>query len=269
MTAPTYSLRMEHISKSFGPVQALKDVTFAARPGTVHALCGENGAGKSTLMKVLSGVHMADAGRIHIHEEPQAFTKPSEAIEAGISMLYQELDLAEHMKVYENVFLGREIMSTIPFRIDAPAMISKTRELCAQYGFRLDPEAPISSLTPGECQLVELLKALMRNARVIVMDEPTSSLSEGEARTLFGIVRELRERGLTIIYISHRMEEVMDLADDISVLRDGEVVCSNRRENMNVDDVVRHMVERAEGLLSGAQSRDRRNLSGGLWAFVG
>jgi len=244
MPVPTYSLRMEHISKSFGPVQALKDVTFAARPGTVHALCGENGAGKSTLMKVLSGVHMADAGRIHLHEEPQAFTKPSEAIEAGISMLYQELDLAEHMKVYENVFLGREIMSAIPFRIDASAMIRQTRELCEQYGFRLDPEAPISSLTPGECQLVELLKALMRNARVIVMDEPTSSLSEGEARTLFGIVRELRERGLTIIYISHRMEEVMDLADDISVLRDGEVVCSDRRENMNVDDVVRHMVGR-------------------------
>ncbi|MBN2703927.1 MAG: sugar ABC transporter ATP-binding protein [Pontiellaceae bacterium] len=244
MTAPTYSLRMEHISKSFGPVQALKDVTFAVRPGTVHALCGENGAGKSTLMKVLSGVYMPDTGQIHIHGEPQRFTEPGQAIEEGISMLYQELDLAEHMKVYENVFLGREIMSSIPFRIDAPAMIQKTSELCDQYGFRLDPEAQISSLTPGQCQIVELLKALMRNAQIIVMDEPTSSLSEGEARNLFKIVRELRERGLTIIYISHRMEEVMDLSDDISILRDGVVVCSEPRENLDVNQVIHHMVGR-------------------------
>ena len=245
MTEPTnYALRMEHISKSFGPVQALKEVSFAVRPGTVHALCGENGAGKSTLMKVLSGVYHADAGHILVHGEPHDFSEPGQAIAAGISMLYQELDLAEHMAVYENVFLGRELMSSIPFRVDAPAMIRKTRELCEQYGFRLDPEALISSLTPGECQIVELLKALMRNARIIVMDEPTSSLSEGEAQNLFKIVRELRGRGLTLIYISHRMEEVMDLADDISVLRDGEVVCSDRRENMNVNDVVRHMVGR-------------------------
>lgn len=244
MPVPTYSLRMEHISKSFGPVQALKDVTFAARPGTVHALCGENGAGKSTLMKVLSGVYRADAGQIHIDGEPQEFIEPGQAIDAGISMIYQELDLAEHMMVYENVFLGREIMSAIPFRIDAAAMIRKTRELCEQYGFQLDPEALISSLTPGECQIVELLKALMRNAQVIVMDEPTSSLSEGEAKNLFKIVRELRERGLTIIYISHRMEEVMDLADDISVLRDGAVVCSEPRGNLDVNQVVHHMVGR-------------------------
>ncbi|MBN2685451.1 MAG: sugar ABC transporter ATP-binding protein [Pontiellaceae bacterium] len=245
MTEPTtYSLRMEHISKSFGPVQALKDVTFAACPGTVHALCGENGAGKSTLMKVLSGVYIADSGTIEINGEPQDFTEPGQAIEAGISMLYQELDLAEHMMVYENVFLGREIMSSIPFRIDAAEMIRKTRELCEQYGFRIDPESLIRSLTPGECQIVELLKALMRSAKVIVMDEPTSSLSESEAHNLFKVVRELRERGLTIIYISHRMEEVMDLSDDISVLRDGEVVHTDRRENMKVDDVVRHMVGR-------------------------
>lgn len=240
----TYSLRMEHISKSFGPVQALKDVTFAARPGTVHALCGENGAGKSTLMKVLSGVHKEDSGKIYVEGAAQNFTEPGQAITAGISMLYQELDLADHMAVYENVFLGRELMSSIPFKVDSFKMIKKTRELIDQYHFRLDPESMISSLTPGQCQIVELLKALMRNAKIIVMDEPTSSLSEGEAENLFKIVRELRERGLTIIYISHRMEEVMDLSDDISVLRDGEVVYTDRSENMNVDDVVRHMVGR-------------------------
>lgn len=244
MDAKTYSLRMEGISKSFGPVQALKDVTFSARPGTVHALCGENGAGKSTLMKVLSGVHKEDSGKIIVDGDEKDFREPGQAIEAGISMLYQELDLAEHMAVYENVFLGREIMSSVPFKVDAAEMIEKTRALCAQYNFNIDPEATIRDLTSGQCQIVELLKALMRSARIIVMDEPTSSLSEGEAANLFRVVRELRERGLTIIYISHRMEEVMDLSDDLSVLRDGEVVHTDRTEAMTVTDVVRHMVGR-------------------------
>lgn len=239
-----YSLRMEHISKNFGPVQALKEVTFAARPGTVHALCGENGAGKSTLMKVLSGVYKQDAGQIYVEGQPHDFTTPGQAIDAGISMLYQELDLAEHMTVSDNIFLGREVMSGIPFKVDSAAMIRQTQALCNQYNFSIDPEALISSLTPGACQIVELLKALFRSARIIVMDEPTSSLSEGEAQNLFKVVRELRTRGLTIIYISHRMEEVMDLADDISVLRDGEVVYTDRAEKMDVATVVRHMVGR-------------------------
>jgi ABC-type sugar transport system ATPase subunit len=235
---------MEGISKRFGPVQALKDVTFSARPGSVHALCGENGAGKSTLMKVLSGVYKEDAGTIVVDGQRQDFMEPGQAIDAGISMLYQELDLAEHMMVYENVFLGREIMSAIPFKTDAAEMIRKTQELCDQYHFDIDPEAMIRDLTSGQCQIVELLKALMRDAHIIVMDEPTSSLSEGEAANLFAIVKDLRARGLTIIYISHRMEEVMDLSDDLSILRDGEVVHSDTTADLTVHDVVRHMVGR-------------------------
>ncbi|NQU38550.1 MAG: sugar ABC transporter ATP-binding protein [Lentisphaerae bacterium] len=244
MSDVAYALSMEHISKSFGPVQALKDVTFSARRGTVHALCGENGAGKSTLMKVLSGVYKEDAGRILVDGVVQEFAAPGQAIEAGISMLYQELDLAEDMTVYENVFLGREIMSSIPFKTDVQAMIDRTRALCVHYNFAIDPEALIRDLTLGQCQIVELLKALMRSATIIVMDEPTSSLSEGEAENLFKVVRALRQRGLTIIYISHRMEEVMALSDDLSILRDGEVVHSDRTSQMSVDDVVRHMVGR-------------------------
>ncbi len=244
MSEAAFSLRMEPISKSFGPVQALKDVTFSARPGTVHALCGENGAGKSTLMKVLSGVYKEDSGKIFVEGHEQDFKEPRQAIKVGISMLYQELDLAEHMAVYENVFLGREVMSSFPFKTDADAMIRQTRDLCSQYSFNIDPEALIRDLTPGQCQIVELLKALMRNAKIIVMDEPTSSLSEGEAENLFTVVKELRERGLTIIYISHRMEEVMALSDDLSILRDGEVVHSDRTTKMTVEDVVRHMVGR-------------------------
>ncbi len=235
---------MEHILKVFGPVTALQDVTFEAKPGTVHALCGENGAGKSTLMKVLAGVYQPDGGKIFLGDQEMKFTHPGQALNAGISMLYQELDLAEHMMVYENAFLGNEISSAIPFVVNRDAMIEKTQALCDQYGFDVSPTAVISTLTTGQCQIVELLKALMRNAQIIVMDEPTSSLSEGEAKRLFEIVRQLRDRGLTIIYISHRMEEVNMLADEISVLRDGQVVGTGPSQEMDIPAVVKLMVGR-------------------------
>jgi ABC-type sugar transport system ATPase subunit len=170
-------LRMEQISKSFGPVSALKNVTFSARPGTVHALCGENGAGKSTLMKVLAGVFEPDSGKIFINDRVKNFSNPRQALDAGISMLYQELDLAEDLTVYENIYLGREIPSNIPYVINRRAEIAKTKELCRQYGFDIDPTAKIRELSIGDCQIVELLKALMRNSQIIVMDEPTSSPS--------------------------------------------------------------------------------------------
>ncbi len=237
-------LKMQNIVKTFGPVTALRDVTFTAGPGTVHALCGENGAGKSTLMKVLAGVFPPDSGEIFLDGHKRIFTHPRQALEAGISMLYQELDLAEHLTVYENIFLGREMRKKVPFVIDRRAMINQTLQNCKKYGFDLDPEATIRSLTPGQCQIVELLKALMKNARVIVMDEPTSSLSEGEAVQLFKIVHQLRKLRLTIIYISHRMEEVKILADQISVLRDGEVVAAGSASQMDIPTVVRHMVGR-------------------------
>ena len=240
----TYQLRMEKISKVFGPVTALKDVTFAVRSGTVHALCGENGAGKSTLMKILAGAYQPDSGAIYIDGQEMTFANPGAALSAGVSMLYQELDLADDLTVYENIFLGNEIKTFLPFVIDRKAMISRTRQLCDQYGFDIDPAVEIKNLTPGQCQIVELLKALMRNARIIVMDEPTSSLSEGEAKRLFEIVGQLRNRGLTIVYISHRMEEVELLADEISVLRDGEVVGTGPAEKMNIPEVVRLMVGR-------------------------
>lgn len=244
MQNPLDALRMEHISKTFGPVRALDDVSFSVRPGTVHALCGENGAGKSTLMKVLAGVHQPDHGSIMVFGESRCMATPAEALAAGISMLYQELDLAEDMAVYENVFLGREIRSRIPFAVDHAEMIRQTRALCTQYGFAIDATATIRTLTPGQCQIVELLKALVRDARIIVMDEPTSSLSEGEAANLFRIVHDLRRRGLAIIYISHRMEEVKALADDITVLRDGCVAGGDTAERMDVDRIVKLMVGR-------------------------
>ncbi len=238
----TIALRMENISKSFGPVQALKNVTFTAEAGAVHALCGENGAGKSTLMKILSGVYTPDGGAIYVEGRKMDFKLPGDALAAGISMLYQELDLAEHMTVYENIFLGRELMRGI--KIDSRAMREMTAELLGRYNFNISPTATISSLTMGECQIVELMKALMRQSQIIVMDEPTSSLSEVEASSLFKIIHQLRSEGMAIIYISHRMEEVMALADHISILRDGEVVHSAPRSELDIRTIVRHMVGR-------------------------
>ena len=235
---------MRGISKRFGPVQALSDVTFGVQRGTVHALCGENGAGKSTLMKILAGAYQPDTGEIELEGRVREFTTPADAIAAGISMIYQELDLAEDLTVAENVFLGAEPRGTLPFIVDRRAMTAQTAELATKYGFSLKPGARVAALSTGDCQIVEVVKALRRKATIIVMDEPTSSLSEAEAKRLFAVVRQLRSLGLSVVYISHRLEEVVDLADDISVLRDGKVVHSSPAGELNIGSIVRHMVGR-------------------------
>jgi len=235
---------MKGISKRFGPVQALADVTFRVRKGTVHALCGENGAGKSTLMKILAGVHQPDAGEIELQGKVQHFGSPGEALEAGISMIYQELDLAQDLTVAENIYLGAEPRGSVPFTVSRRAMTAKTEALAQEYGFTVKADARVADLSTGDCQIVELLKALRRKASIIVMDEPTSSLSEAEAKRLFAVVRQLRARGLSIIYISHRLEEVADLADDISVLRDGKVVHSAPASGLTIPAIVQFMVGR-------------------------
>ena len=233
---------MHGIVKTFGPVTALSGVSFSARPGSVHALCGENGAGKSTLMKVLSGIYTPDAGYIELFGKRVELTSPKDSLDRGISMLYQELDLAGDLTVTDNIFLGREIMKH--GCMDSKAMRERALAIIRENNFDLDPDALISTLSTGDCQIVELLKALERNAKIIVMDEPTSSLSEKEAEQLFSIVKDLRKRGLTIIYISHRLEEVMDLADDISILRDGAVVSSGHIGEYDVRRIVHEMVGR-------------------------
>ncbi|MHC4206355.1 MAG: sugar ABC transporter ATP-binding protein [Planctomycetota bacterium] len=235
---------MRGISKQFGPVQALSEVGFTVCRGTVHALVGENGAGKSTLMKILAGVYQPDCGSIEIDGKQQLFSKPSEALTAGISMIYQELDLAEHLTVAENVFLGMELPGRLPFMMDHKKMIARTAELARRFNFKIDPAAIVEELALGDCQIVEILKALMRKASIIVMDEPTSSLSESEATILFKLVKALRQQGLSIIYISHRLEEIVGLADDISVLRDGRVVHSGPMAELDIPKIVHYMVGR-------------------------
>ncbi|MCQ2379203.1 MAG: ATP-binding cassette domain-containing protein, partial [Victivallaceae bacterium] len=210
-------LRMEHISKSFRSVKALDDVSFAVRRGTVHALCGENGAGKSTLMKVLAGLHTPDAGKIFIDGKERLFAAPADALHAGIAMLYQELELSDNLSVFENVFLGAEILSScLAHTVDFAAEREKVADMIRRYHFQLDPDARVGDLSPGQCQIVELLKALRRHARIIVMDEPTASLSETETEELFRIIEELRKSGAAIIYISHHLQEVQRLADDMA-----------------------------------------------------
>jgi ribose transport system ATP-binding protein len=238
------SLHMRGISKQFGPVRALSNVSFTVRRGTVHALVGENGAGKSTLMKILAGVYQPDSGTIEINGKVQRLSKPVEALSAGISMIFQELDLAEHLTVAENVFLGMELPGRLPFIINHKKMIEQTTETAERFNFKINPTSIVEELPMGDCQIVEILKALMRKASIIVMDEPTSSLSETEAAMLFKLVKALRRQGLSIIYISHRLEEIVGLADDVSVLRDGRMVHSGAMTDLDIPKIVHHMVGR-------------------------
>jgi ABC-type sugar transport system ATPase subunit len=238
------ALRMTGISKAFGPVQALADVSFTVRTGSVHALVGENGAGKSTLMKILAGVYQPDSGKIEIASKLQQFATPGQALEAGVSMIYQELDLAEHLTVAQNIFLGQEIQGALPFTLNHKRMLAEADELAQRFEFDIDPSAKVEDLSTGDCQIVEILKALRRNASIIVMDEPTSSLSERETKRLFEVVHQLREKGISVVYISHRLEEIIDLADDVSVLRDGRLVHSESIAHLDIPKIVHHMVGR-------------------------
>ena len=238
------ALRMRGISKRFGSVQALSEVSFTVRRGTVHALVGENGAGKSTLMKILAGVHRPDCGSIGIGQQHYTFDKPEQALAAGVSMIYQDMDLAEHLTVAENVFLGNEPAGVLPLTVNYKAMVKKTAELAKSFSFRIDPTAVVSELSTGDCQIAEIIKALARKASIIVMDEPTSSLSETEVEGLFEVVRNLRKKGISVIYISHRLEEIIDLADDVTVLRDGKVVHCESVTKLDISQIVRYMVGR-------------------------
>jgi ABC-type sugar transport system ATPase subunit len=195
-------------------------------------------------MKILAGVYQPDSGEIELLGQARRFQAPGDALAAGISMIYQELDLAEHLSVAENIFLGSEPRGRLPFTLSRHAMISESHALADEYGFTIRAETAVAQLSTADCQIVELLKALRRKASIIVMDEPTSSLTEAEAQRLFTVVRRLRQRGLSIVYISHRLEEVGELADDLSVLRDGKIVHSGPASGLNIPAIVHHMVGR-------------------------
>ncbi|HWQ33623.1 MAG TPA: sugar ABC transporter ATP-binding protein [Blastocatellia bacterium] len=245
MKLPVSSLEMRGIAKSFAGNVVLSDVNFAASPGEVHALVGENGAGKSTLMKILAGVHQPDGGEILIDGRAVKFARPADALAHGIAMIYQELSLAPHLTVAENIFLGREPLAVPALGIiNQRALNERAAKLLSEYGFRLDPRARTGRLSAADRQLVEITRAVVEARRVIVMDEPTSSLTSSEVLELFRIIRDLKSRGLAIIYISHRLEELSEIADRLTVLRDGRAVYSGCRGEISTDQIIAHMAGR-------------------------
>ena len=235
-------LELNGIRKSFGGVHALTGGDLHVDAGQVHALIGENGAGKSTLMKIVAGMHRRDGGEMRLKGAAVDFARPAEAHRSGIAMVHQESLLAPHLTVAENVFLGHELLRG-PLA-DRRAMDEKTARLIAEHRFPLDAGRRVETLSPAQKQLVEIVRALQSDASLLIFDEPTSSLSESETVEVFKIVRQLRDRGKGIIYITHRLVELDEIADRVTILRDGETVHSCPRAEITTREIVHHMVGR-------------------------
>ena len=240
-----FDLKMENIKKSFGNVMALRNVSLHIPSRTIHALIGENGAGKSTLMKILAGIHQSDEGLITLGDKTIQFKKPQDSIQAGISMIYQELNLVSDLTVVDNIFLGLEDKkSFLPLMIDNQLLYRKTQDLLRKYGLNIDPSAKIRNLSAADCQLVEFMKSIVKGANIIVMDEPTSSLSHKGVQLILSTVKRLQQEGKTIIFISHNLSEIRQIADDITIIRDGETVHHSAIKKIDNDNIIRHMVGR-------------------------
>ena len=236
------AVRFSGVTKRFPGVVALHDVSFEIAPGSCHAVCGENGAGKSTLGKLLAGLDCPDEGTIELDGRAVRFANPAEALAAGVAMVHQELASCANLSVAENLCLGR-----LPSRwtiVDRAAMCARAVELLAEIGAEIDPSKPMSSLGVAEQQLVQIASAVGSGARVIVFDEPTSSLSEGETARLFDLVPRLTARGVTLLYVSHRMPEIFRLSDHLTVLRDGEHVATRATGELDERELVQLMIGR-------------------------
>jgi len=240
----TVLLEMRHVSKSFPGVKALDDVHLEVSAGQVHALLGENGAGKSTLIKILAGIHRADAGEIYIDGAAQAIADVNIAHKAGISVIHQELALAPNMTVAENIFMGEEPTSGPLGFVDYKLMNRRAQEILDRHGLALRAEDVVADLTVAQQQMVEIARALAEQPRLIVMDEPTASLSDHEVNLLFAAIRELKSKGVGIIYISHRMDELFEIADMVTVLRDGQYVGTRALTATTRGELIRMMVGR-------------------------
>ena len=236
-------LEMKGIVKSFGPVKALKGVDFDLRAGEVHALMGENGAGKSTLMKVLTGIHKPNEGSIHYNGKQVEYSKPKEAMDDGIVIVHQELNMMNDLTVAQNIFIGREEISQ-GFFIDDNAANKKAKELFNLLKLDINPQEKVGHLTVGKQQMVEIAKALSMDAKVIVFDEPTAALTESEINELFVIIDDLRKKGVGITYISHRMDEIARITDRVTVMRDGEYVGTVNTKDTTKDEIIAMMVGR-------------------------
>ena len=242
-------LRMQDISKAFPGVQALDSVNFSVDHGEIHALVGENGAGKSTLMKILTGALTSDSGRISLDDQEVQINNPGDAQALQISMIHQELSLIPYLTVGQNIFLGREPRARVGAFIDWPELYQQAQVLLDRLNVNVDSRTSVQDLSIAQRQMVEVAKALSFNADLIAMDEPTSSLTDRETEILFQVMGSFKEQGISIIFISHRLEEVFEIADRITVLRDGEAIGTAPVADLDVDQVVKMMVGRELGEL--------------------
>ena len=235
-------MRLSKIEKSFPGVKALDGIEFSVREGTVHALCGENGAGKSTLMKIIMGLYKADKGSIFLDEKEVEIKSPIQARDLGISMIAQELSYVPELSVEENLFLGR--LPVKGFGMIDWKKIRQESKFLEEENLPYKPWQKLKTLTVSDIQILEIIKAVTNNAKIIIMDEPTSSITQSEVENLFKKIEELKQKGVSIIYISHKMDEVFRIADDISILRDGKVVASKKASEFDLESVISLMVGR-------------------------
>lgn len=239
-------LELRGISKSFPGVQALKAMSFSIREGEVHAICGENGAGKSTLMKTVTGIYKPDAGEILINGEAVAIKNPNDAFDKGIAIMYQETSLFNEMTILENMYLNHELTKKVGFMrvLDHQAMEDRVLEILRRMDVSLDLNAKVKDISMAQKQLVEIAKALTFNAKILIMDEPTASLTDREVDALFNIIRNLRAHGVSIVYISHRLEEIFQICNRVTVIRDGEFISCSEVSQTTMARLVADMVGR-------------------------
>lgn len=239
-------IEMQGINKSFGTNQVLKNAGFFLGHGEVHALMGENGAGKSTLMKILTGVYTKDSGTVLVDGKEVSYYNPQEAEKAGIVFIYQELNVMFDLTVEENLFMGKEIKNKFGI-CNQKAMRKKAQDILDSMGVTISPKEIMSNLSVGQQQMVEICKALMVDAKVIIMDEPTAALTQSETEVLFRVIIALRKKGVSMVYISHRMEEIFELCDRITILRDGSYINTKKISETDMNDVVKMMIGREIG----------------------
>jgi ribose transport system ATP-binding protein len=244
MSMPDVLLQLEGISKSFPGVRALDNVQFELQRGEVHALVGENGAGKSTLMKVIAGVYPKDSGRILFNGKEVEIPNPRAAQQLGISMIHQELNLMPHLTVAQNIFIGREPRTNLRITLDEKKINEQTVTLLDLLRLNIDPRTKVGSLSVAKQQMVEIAKALSFNSQVLIMDEPTAALTETEIEDLFRVIRSLRDKGVGVVHISHRLEELKQISDRITVMRDGRYIDTKRTADVTVDQIIGMMVGR-------------------------
>ena len=237
-----YVVELKNITKRFPGVVALHNMQLAVKPGEIHGLIGENGAGKSTLIKVLTGVHMADEGEIYVSGQKSVFRNPNESAAAGVACVYQELNIEKLLSVTDNIFINKWLKKG--FLLDYDTMHKKAKEVMASLGQDIDPRKPAGTFGMGVQQMIEIAKAVLIDAKMIIMDEPTSSLGEKEVEQLMKTCRELKSRGIGILFVSHKLEELFELCDRVTVIRDGEYIETRDIADWTNDSLITSMVGR-------------------------